>query len=138
VLAVATSVVASVAYVPSVALGRFGMTILSLWLIDAAATDRLPLFGWGPLRSLGTISYGVYLWHQPIAWGIRWAVRDDPIARETAAGGWAMLVVVSLATFLVAMLSWRVLERPLNALKERIPYDSAPRTRPTDMATSGA
>ena len=109
--------------VAGVTMERLGIALVSVWLIDRAVRDRLPaVFTWRPLRWVGTISYGVYLWHPPIAWAIQRAVRDEPMAREISRGSWTMFVVVLALTLAVASLSWMVLERPVDALKRRFPY----------------
>lgn len=71
---------------------------------------------WSPLRYLGKISYGLYVYHLPIVWfAIR--VRDfgveDPFAKPVIA------LTSFLGTLLVASLSYRYLEKPLLNLKDR-------------------
>ena len=71
---------------------------------------------WSPLRYLGKISYGLYVYHLPIIWfAIR--VRDfgvvDPFARPVIA------VISFIATLLVASISYKLLEQPLLNLKDR-------------------
>jgi peptidoglycan/LPS O-acetylase OafA/YrhL len=69
------------------------------------------------LVGIGTMSYGLYLYH-PFAFAFVGAV-------EYRLGVHAHLAtdLVKLAvTFAVAWLSWRFLERPLLALKDRVPY----------------
>ncbi len=58
-----------------------------------------------PVVALGTISYGVYLWHFPVA------VFLD--ANRTDLGGWALLALRVGVTLAVATVSWFVLERPV-------------------------
>jgi peptidoglycan/LPS O-acetylase OafA/YrhL len=58
-----------------------------------------------PLRWLGRISYGVYLWHFPI---FQWLD-----AARTGAHGDALAGMRLLATLAVATTSWLVLERPI-------------------------
>jgi peptidoglycan/LPS O-acetylase OafA/YrhL len=65
--------------------------LASTWLVSSAG-------GWleaAPLRWLGHLSYGLYLWHYPIAW-------------MTRANG----VVVLAASLVLAGLSYRYVERP--------------------------
>jgi peptidoglycan/LPS O-acetylase OafA/YrhL len=71
---------------------------------------------WSPLRYLGKISYGLYVYHFPIIWfAIR--VRDfgvvDPYAKPLIA------LISFIATLLVASLSYKILEKPLLNLKDR-------------------
>jgi hypothetical protein len=58
-----------------------------------------------PLRALGTISYGVYLWHWPL-----YVVLSEERLRF---GGLRLLAVRLAVTLLVAAVSYRLLERPI-------------------------
>ncbi|MEO6793422.1 MAG: acyltransferase family protein [Mycobacterium sp.] len=60
---------------------------------------------WPPLVWLGTISYGVYLWHWPIFLVLN--------GQRTGWSGWALFAVRCAATLLVAVVSWWVIEEPI-------------------------
>jgi len=62
------------------------------------------------MRYLGTVSYGIYLWHNPI---LRW-LGEAPAPLEGYALPWLLPACVG-ATVLAAALSWRWLERPVIA-----------------------
>ena len=71
---------------------------------------------WPPLRYLGKISYGLYVYHFPVLWfSIR--VRDfgvvDPFAKPVIA------LVSFIVTLLLASISYKYLEKPLLNLKDR-------------------
>lgn len=67
------------------------------------------------LTYVGTISYGVFLWHLPIMFRVR-----EVLGLEVFAHGFWVTVVVTLGLSLgVAALSWHVLEAPLQALARR-------------------
>jgi peptidoglycan/LPS O-acetylase OafA/YrhL len=85
VAACAAAVIASAVCLPSGALGR--------------------LFATRPLRDLGRISYGVYLWHYPI---FLWVD-----SQRTGAGGAALFGLRCVLTIAVAWASFVLLERPV-------------------------
>jgi peptidoglycan/LPS O-acetylase OafA/YrhL len=57
-----------------------------------------------PLRYLGTISYGIYLWHLPVIMALK---------RVTWLEGPRALPYVIALTLMFASLSWHFFERPL-------------------------
>ena len=64
-----------------------------------------PVLEWPPLRLLGVISYGVYLWHWPIL-----VILDEA---RLGLRDFAHRIVVLVVTLIVATLSYRLLERPI-------------------------
>ena len=69
-----------------------------------------------PLRLLGRISYGFYLWHLPV---LLWLHAEDGVA---AAGGAGAFVLYGLLFSLAAAtLSWALIERPALELASRWP-----------------
>jgi peptidoglycan/LPS O-acetylase OafA/YrhL len=62
------------------------------------------------LRGVGVISYGLYLWHYPVSRFAAQATRD----------AWVVLVVTLVGSFVVAGISYFVVERPFLALKNRL------------------
>jgi peptidoglycan/LPS O-acetylase OafA/YrhL len=73
-----------------------------------------------PLAFVGLISYGLYLWHWPIVLVLTRA--------RTGLTGIPLLGVRVLATFVVAYLSWSLVEMPIRrgALRTRLPAVLAP------------
>jgi peptidoglycan/LPS O-acetylase OafA/YrhL len=57
-----------------------------------------------PLVGIGLVSYSAYLWHQPVFAFLRYRF-------AVVSGGWAM-ALASLASFALAYLTWRFVERP--------------------------
>lgn len=83
----------------------FAVVALSVVAIHAA-TFGSRLLEWGPLRGLGVVSYGLYLWHNLFVW-IDWDVGiPSPI----------FAIVLSLT---LTLLSWRVIEQPCIAWARR-------------------
>ena len=94
--------------------GGFGLVALGTACAVLAAAETGPLtqmLDHAPLRGLGRISYGVYLWHWP-------AITLLTAARVGVSG--AALVVVQLGvTLLAALASWFVVERPVAHFQPR-------------------
>lgn len=74
-------------------------------LIVVALVERSPrVLTAGPLRWIGIVSYGFYLWHMPVLYGLRL----QGIWPESPAQAYAYVVAASLA---LATLSWFGVER---------------------------
>jgi peptidoglycan/LPS O-acetylase OafA/YrhL len=85
------------------------MVLAWLWLAVAMPwswMDAIPRWA----RYPGRISYGVFLWHVPVA---QWLIR------HTALSEWALLAACILATGLVAAASWHWIEKPAMAWVRR-------------------
>jgi peptidoglycan/LPS O-acetylase OafA/YrhL len=65
-----------------------------------------------PLRALGTLSFGVYLWHMPVLYGLQLQQRLPE--RFLPAMAWVLPL-----TFALAIASWYLIERPAIALSAR-------------------
>jgi peptidoglycan/LPS O-acetylase OafA/YrhL len=87
-----------------------------------------PLFAFlrsPPLVYLGTISYGIYLYHHPIVQSPQ--LLSDYIGVPPGPALWATECALTLG---VAVLSWHLIERPILRLKDRIPYENETVRRP--------
>ncbi len=90
----------------------------------AGAVGRV--LGFGPLRRIGEISYGVYLWHLMILIVFAGAVKMGSQVKwiggsEGLIGGWAGVAVAFAATLAISAASWQLLERRLIARSHRRP-----------------
>lgn len=88
----------------------------------------------GPMVYLGTISYGIYLWHQAFIekihqWG-GWS--DNPLPN----GPFLVHVLGALALAIAAATaSWYLVERPILALKDRPLFGRRPPQHPAEVST---
>jgi peptidoglycan/LPS O-acetylase OafA/YrhL/lysophospholipase L1-like esterase len=94
-----------------------GMVLLSLSTVAVlmAAThpaSRIgPILGWRPLRWIGVISYGIYLWHYPVI-----VLTTPNVVGTTGASAQVDLpraVIQVVVIIAVAALSWRFIETPV-------------------------
>jgi peptidoglycan/LPS O-acetylase OafA/YrhL len=102
-----------------------GYTIIALgfagWLL-AAVVPGAPAraFAWGPLRRVGTYSYGMYVLHAPlhvyVGQPLLEQVTPTPGIRVTL----IYVALASLATFAAAAVVHHAIERPFLALKARL------------------
>lgn len=92
-------------------------------LIAGAAIRPQHFFGtvlrWGWLRYVGKISYGLYLYHMIVFYFVQAAVwRLAPTHSESL---WVRLMQAGLAVA-AAVMSWQLLEMPVNGLKRHFHY----------------
>ena len=104
----------------------------SFFLLPAILGRRhgpgIALLGSRPLLWLGTVSYGIYLWHTTV---IKWV--EDRLDAPSARLQWLLLSAVVLAvTVVISALSYHLVERPFIRLGQRrtvsTPHDRASRT----------
>ena len=96
-----------------------------LWAVDGAVRGFGGLAGRAldarALRSMGRISYGIYLFH-PFTPRLLGEFIGPP---HLEPGSHLAIVAQVALTLALAALSWRYLEGPINARKERFPYRRA-------------
>ncbi len=74
---------------------------------------------WSPLRALGRISYGLYLYHIVV---LALVIKAQPwIPMDLSDYGLGWLTAGGAATLATAALSWVLLEKPINSLKRCFP-----------------
>lgn len=97
----------------------FGVSLAGAWVVGRAITGFDGLPGWflsrRPVIYIGTISYGLYLFHGFMPYVLGRYV-DGFIEMP-----WPLRAMwLTAATTMVAALSWHIVERPILALKEQL------------------
>jgi peptidoglycan/LPS O-acetylase OafA/YrhL len=109
----------------------FGVSLLSAWLVGGAAVGFRGLAGRllssRPMIAVGRISYGLYVYH-----GFTPYLLGRYVPGFTAMDWPLRFALLTSATGLIAVISWRFFERPLLQLKSRVGQI----TRSTDQITS--
>lgn len=88
----------------------FSLAVASVVILAASAyRPFVVLFANRVALYLGTVSYGIYLWHHPI---LEWLASTEAFAAiEGYALGWLLSICLVL-TIILAGVSWSVVERP--------------------------
>ena len=117
--------------------------LVSVWIVAGAARGFGGIGGRAlsltPVVYLGTISYGIYLYHFFAMWGFQAAFGWTRVQNPNQA---LYFVVLTTTTIVVATASWFAFERPINGLKRYFPYDDVPagsrslRSRAAEVAAS--
>jgi peptidoglycan/LPS O-acetylase OafA/YrhL len=114
--------------------GLFLALVASCALVNLASTDRdwiaRRLLASRPAVFIGRISYGIYLYHFFVWWGLMQLFGHHPATQR----GWFLLVAGSLLCVALATLSWFAIEMPANRLKSRFSLPRA--TFGNDLATT--
>ena len=88
-----------------------------------------PVLSWWPIRRIGMVSYGIYLYHLIVYW---------PAAKLLALLGvhskYALFFLVAALSWLTAELSYQFLERRFLMLKTRYSSGGEPERRPIDLS----
>ena len=119
---------------PRAMLWNLSFTTIFGYLVNRAAD------GWGgfwgrllefpPLVYLGSISYGLYVYHYFVPDLVRMLERASGLRLGLPeASGLPLMAYVTLVTIPLAAISWHVFERPINDLKRFFPYTGPERPR---------
>ena len=116
--------------IPDQVIGQSLVAILSATLLAYAAVSTSPLpsrlqsaLSRPGLRTLGKYSYAMYVFHFPIHHSLKLLLADVVMGADTPMRlvrliGYLVLVIT--LTFIAALISWRVIEKPFLDLKNRV------------------
>jgi peptidoglycan/LPS O-acetylase OafA/YrhL len=108
--------------------GRFAVVVASVLILvaltDGATPVLIRVFSSRPMRGVGKVSYGLYLWHIPALILSGYFVRKTGISRS------ARVPLALIGTGVATVLSYQFVERPFHRRKDRY---SAPKS--VEMAT---
>jgi peptidoglycan/LPS O-acetylase OafA/YrhL len=104
--------------------GNLCVVVVFAWLVGGAARGLGGIAGSAlearPIRYVGKISYGVYIYHPFIPRLLVFLARHRGLRYHSR--GFVNFVVSTALTILVASASWRFVERPINRLKRHFSY----------------
>jgi peptidoglycan/LPS O-acetylase OafA/YrhL len=102
--------------IPVDSLGRGYSLVAALYSLLLLGTLLSPTlsrcFSWSPLRFMGVIAYGLYLFHSGLIDAFRWLAAKLFVSNSSLAQSVASLVSVVVCIGLAA-LSWNYVEKPL-------------------------
>jgi peptidoglycan/LPS O-acetylase OafA/YrhL len=108
---------------PGVSLAAVAALMLVLGLVAHPDSAPARAYASRPMVAIGRISYGLYLWQQPV---LRWV--DDRLVGRSA----LIRVPIGISGALAcAALSYRFVERPVLRWKERLGHTGQPRPETT-------
>jgi peptidoglycan/LPS O-acetylase OafA/YrhL len=97
-------------YVGGLTLGALGVGCMVLAIAEGS-WQGARFFTLKPLRIVGKVSYGLYLWHFPIFWFV--------VQHSASVNAGVRLVIALVASALFTALSWYAVERPALRLKDK-------------------
>lgn len=87
-------------------------------VIDNRNSPASRVLALAPIRRVGKISYGIYLFHFPLFYFVERIAKGHLHATPF----WLIDILKVCVSYVFASLSWQLLEEPINRLKSRFPY----------------
>jgi peptidoglycan/LPS O-acetylase OafA/YrhL len=101
------------------------------WVILSGARGFRGWFGrfllWPPMMYLGKISYGLYVFHNLVVYGLVFAVKNLHAPEAILTVPLVRCLGLLVLTISAAAVSWHFFEKPLNDLKRYFPYPAPTR-----------
>ena len=105
------------------AFAPLGVVPFAAWLVDRSwrgPSDALGrLLGSRPLRAIGRISYGMYVYHLPVSAAA--TALAPHLGLPAPEYGWRSGLPLFAVTVAISAVSWRWFEAPINGLKRHFP-----------------
>ena len=98
-------------------LSSWGCAALTLLIVRLRERPITAVLRVAPIRYLGKISYGIYMWHMMALWLVEKMEKRHWMHFHTDDPLW--FPALALLTVVLAMLSWHLFEKPIMDLKER-------------------
>lgn len=106
---------------PRAVLYPFSGSLFFACLVLSAANNQpdkyLDWLAWAPLRHLGKISYGIFIYHMFLPQILRHLPVIGPTIEH---GGWFGFLLLCIISIVVAQASWTLMERPILRHKDRV------------------
>ncbi len=103
------------------------MALVFTWVVDRACDGFGGWIGrllaWRPVRYVGKISYGIYLYHRFLRGFLFILVTEGYLPPPSSY--LTRFLRIALGSLIIAMLSWHLFEAPINRLKRKFPYERA-------------
>jgi peptidoglycan/LPS O-acetylase OafA/YrhL len=102
-----------------------GVSLVFVWLVGRAAQGFKGKLGaileWAPITYVGKISYGIYLYHFFMPDIVRYLARSLSLSPPHTL---LTFFLASALTLTTAIISWHLIERPINQWKERLSFST--------------
>jgi peptidoglycan/LPS O-acetylase OafA/YrhL len=96
------------------------------WLVSYAVTHQNALLACAPMRYIGRISYGIYIWH-PIVFLLYMATPFYRVPAHFGLTGGVLHIAMEYALAVgIAAVSWKYLEKPILDLKRHFASNARP------------